>query len=116
MRRTQLRQRPSGRSWAFSKAPAHEVNGYSTAKQKKQKPETECTCVLRYSRLLLLCDERLCLSATCGLVSRPSTGAEIGDLFARLEERFGAGAGGLGRHARDLLKFLTHPTDARDFN
>src|SRR5215469_7782434 len=55
-------------------------------------------------------------SANCGLVARLSTRAEIGDLFARLEERLWAGSCGFGRLARDFLEFLAHPTDAGDFD
>src|SRR6266496_2554898 len=56
------------------------------------------------------------LSATCGLVSRASTSAEIGYLLARLENWLWLRTVRLSGLSRDLLDFGLSPSHAGDLN
>src|SRR5690242_13452266 len=55
-------------------------------------------------------------SRTRLLVFRPSTGAEIADIFSGAEGHGGLHLAGLGHLAVDLFEVRLHPADAGDFN
>jgi len=51
-----------------------------------------------------------------GLVFRPSTGAEVGDVFIRPKQRLGAACGGFGCALVERFHVFLYPADAGDFD
>src|SRR5690349_5535485 len=95
-------------------AEKRKSEGTSRNADVKTLAPTNCELpILLHSDFLLLTS---LLPATCGLVSGPSTSAEVSDLFPRMKDRLRTRFCHGRSFMCNLLEFPLHPAHARDFD